>query len=159
MRDFSIDYCAIDKSNILNIQKYLMIKKRIQMFGTIKKSFFVLLASIGNASNHRKRVSLTNQKCEIQPTLINLNPSECGQEFHYYPFCVKIDRCVGSCNTLNNLSNNVCIPNKTKGLNLSVLNRITGINKSETLTKYVSCECECRFDGKECNSNQWWNNN
>ena len=22
----------------------------------------------------------------------------------------------------------------------------------------VSCECKCRFDGKECNWNQWWNN-
>ena len=31
---------------------------------------------------------------------------------------------------------------------------ITGINKSKKLTKHVSCECECRFDGKKCNSNQ-----
>ena len=25
---------------------------------------------------------------------------------------------------------------------------ITGINKSKKLTKYLSCECKCRFDGK-----------
>ena len=32
-------------------------------------------------------------------------------------------------------------------------------NKSmKTLTKYVLCECKCRFDGRKCNSNQWWNN-
>ena len=49
----------------------------------------------------------------IQPTLINLHPNEYSQEFHYYPFAVKLDRCVGSCNTLNDLSNKVCIPNKT----------------------------------------------
>ena len=39
-------------------------------------------------------------KCIIQPTLINLHPNECSQEFHYYPFAVKLDRCVRSCNTL-----------------------------------------------------------
>ena len=36
---------------------------------------------------------------------------------------------------------------------------ITGINESKTLTKHISCECKCRFDGRKCNSNQWWNNN
>ena len=35
---------------------------------------------------------------------------------------------VGSCNTLNDLSNQVCIPNKTEDLNLSKSNLITGIN-------------------------------
>ena len=32
--------------------------------------------------------------------------------FKNFPFAVKIDRCVGSCNTLNNLSNKVFAPNK-----------------------------------------------
>ena len=36
---------------------------------------------------------------------------------------------------------------------------ITGINKSKTLTKHISCECKCRFDRKKCNSDQGWNNN
>ena len=30
---------------------------------------------------------------------------EQSQEFHYCPFGVKLDWCVGSCNTLNDLSN------------------------------------------------------
>ena len=33
---------------------------------------------------------------EIQPTLIDLHPNEYTQELHYYPFTVKLDRCVGS---------------------------------------------------------------
>ena len=36
---------------------------------------------------------------------------------------------------------------------------ITGINESETLTKYTSREWKWKFDGEKCNSNQWWNNN
>ena len=36
-----------------------------------------------------------------QPVLFNLNPNEYSLEFHYYLFTVKSDKCVGSCNTLN----------------------------------------------------------
>ena len=31
---------------------------------------------------------------------------------------------------------------------------ITGINESKALAKHI-CECECIFDGKKCNSDQW----
>ena len=58
--------------------------------------------------------------------------------FHYYLFLVKLDRCIGSCNTLNDLSNKVCFPNKTEDLNLSVFDMISGINGSKTLTKHIS---------------------
>ena len=118
------------------------------MFGLIKKIFIGLLTGIGNRSIHTKCISWSNQKCMTQPTLINLYSNEYSQEFHYYPFAVKLDRCVGSCNTLNDLSNKVCVPNKTEDLNLSMFNMITGINESKTLTKHISCECKCRFDGK-----------
>ena len=53
--------------------------------------FIILLASIVNTSNHTKCMSLSNQKCEIQPTLINLHPNEYSQELYYYPFAVKLD--------------------------------------------------------------------
>ena len=129
------------------------------MFGLIRTIFVGLLTSAVSASNQTKCVSLSNQKCMTQPTLINLHPNEYSQEFHYYPSAVKLDRCAGSCNTLNDLSNKVCIPNKTEDLNLSVFNMITGINESKTLTEHISCECKCRFDGRKCNSDQWWNNN
>ena len=125
------------------------------MFALIKRIFMGLWISIVNASNHTKCISLSNQKCEIQPTFINLHPNEYRLEFHYYPFTIKLDKCVGSCNTVNDLPNKVCIPNQTEDLNLNVLHVITGINELKTLTKYISCECKCKFDGKNCNSNQW----
>ena len=53
--------------------------------------FTVLLGSIVNGSNHIKCVSLRNQKCKIQPNIINLYPNEYSQEFHYYPFSTKLD--------------------------------------------------------------------
>ena len=36
---------------------------------------------------------------------------------------------------------------------------IIGINESKTLTKQISWQCKCKFDGTKCRSNQWWNNN
>ena len=71
------------------------------MLGFIKEMFVVLLGTITNASNHMKCVPLNNQNCEIQPTLINLHPNEFNQ-------------CVGSCNTLNDLPNKVCVPKKNR---------------------------------------------
>ena len=91
------------------------------MLGLIKEIFMRLLISIVIASNHTKCVSLRNQKCEIQPTFINLHLDECSEEFHYYAFTVKL-------------------------------------NELKTLTKQISCECKCKFDGRYCNSDQWWNN-
>ena len=111
-----------------------------------------LLTGLVNGSHHTKCVSLINQKCMIQPTFINLHPNEYDQDFHCFSFAVKLDRCVGSCNTLNDLSNKVCVPNKTEDLKLSVFNMSSGINESKILTKDISCECKCRFDGKKCTS-------
>ena len=125
------------------------------MFGLIKKIFIGLLTGLVNEPNYTKQVLLSNQKYMIQPTLIKLHPNEYSQNFYYYPFAIKLDRYVGSCNTLNDLSNKVCIPNKTEDLNLSVFNMITGINESKLLTKHISCECKCKFDGTKCSSNQW----
>ena len=64
----------------------------------------------------------------------NLHPKEYSQEFHYYPFPLKIDS-VGSCNTLNDLSNKICPLNKTDDLNLSMFNMIAGINESKIFNK------------------------
>ena len=64
----------------------------------------------------------------MQPTLIDLHPNEYSQELHYYLFAPKLDRCVGSCNSLNGLCNEICVPNKTEDVNLSMFNMITGIN-------------------------------
>ena len=98
-------------------------------------------------------VSLSNQKSKIQRTLNNLHPNEYDQELRYYPFAVKLVRCVGSCNILSDLSNKVCVPNKTEGLSVHIFNMITGKIESK-IAKHVSCKCHCR----KCNSNQKFNN-
>ena len=46
------------------------------------------------------------------------------------------------------MSNEVCVPNKTKYLNLSMSNMNTVINELITLKKHISGECKYRFDEK-----------
>ena len=103
--------------------------------------FIGSLTSRIDASNHRKCVSLNNKLCMNQPTLIDLHPNEYTQGLSYYPFVVHLDRCARSCNTLNDLSNKVCVPNKMEDLSIHVFNVITGINESKSLTEHISCKC------------------
>ena len=53
------------------------------MSGLIKQLSIESLASIVNASNHTRCISLKSQQCIIQPTLINLYPNEYGQGLRY----------------------------------------------------------------------------
>ena len=48
---------------------------------------------------------------------------------------IKLDRCCGSCNTLNDFPNKICVPDETEDLNLNVLNMIKRIPESKTIKK------------------------
>ena len=129
------------------------------MFPLIKEDFFAILsfseslANIVNTLGHEKFISLNNQECIAKPTLINLRPIEYIEGLHYYVFGVNLDRFMRRFNTVNDLSNKVCLPNKTEDLDLSLCNMITRINESKILTRHISCKCKCKFDGRKYNSN------
>ena len=46
--------------------------------------------------------------------------------------------------TLYELSNKVCVSNKTEDLNIHIFNISTGKNEWNILTKDISCECRCK---------------
>ena len=77
------------------------------MLAFIKKMFIRLLTIVVNAFNHTIFVSLNNQQSMTQPTLINIYPNEYSQGLRYYQFAINLGGCVGSCNTLNDISNKV----------------------------------------------------
>ena len=81
----------------------------------------------------------------VQPTLFKLYCNEYSQEFHYYLFVVILDRC---------LRRFIC---SKQNRNLDLI-MIAGINESKILTKHILYTCKCKFDGRKCNSNKWWNN-
>ena len=100
------------------------------MFRFLKQVFVALLGFSGSLTNIfntpdlTKCISLDNQQCMTQPTFTNLYPNEYIEGLCYYPFSVHLERCTESCNTLNDPSSKVCVPNKTEDLHLSVFNII-----------------------------------
>ena len=111
------------------------------MFGFVydKNMLIGLLAfrgpwtSMANVCVITTYISFNYQACMIRPTPIDLNPDEHNQGLSYYPLIVNLDGCYGSCNTLDNISCRICVPNKTEDVWFSVFNMITRINESNVL--------------------------
>ena len=148
---YSVDYNSIDKSDILNIHKYLITRNNIK-FSLIKQLLIVLLSfSESLACDRTKYLFLNDESCMIRLTLIDLSPVE----LKYYPFMISLDKCSESCNVL---SPKLCVPKETKDINVKAFNMITNKNKAKTMTKHISCDCKCKFNSTTRNSNQKWNN-
>ena len=69
-----------------------------------------------------------------------------------------VDKFSGSCNFSNDSSMKICVPSKTKDINLKAFNMITNRNEGKTSVKHISCDCKCKFNSTTFNSNQNWNN-
>ena len=54
---------------------------------------------------------------------------------YFRAFLVKLDRCNEICNTIDDLSSRIGVPNKVEDENLNLFNMIIRINESETLRK------------------------
>ena len=81
-----------------------------------------------------------------------------GWERHHDAFIISKDRCDGLCNGAKDPFGRICASNKIEEVNLKVVNMMKRLNKSKTLTKYISCECRCEFDGRKQNLRQTRNN-
>ena len=57
-------------------------------------------------------LSLNNEPCLARPILNGLDLNERV----YYSLMISLDRCNGSCNTLDDLSSRICFPNKTEDI-------------------------------------------
>ena len=76
-----------------------------------------------------KTAPLNNEPCMVRPTLIDLNPLELKN----YSFMISLGKCSESCNVL---LTKLCVPKKTKGINVKAFNLITNKNKTKTLAKH-----------------------
>ena len=104
---------------------------------------FIVLLSFSSFLAHGKTncLSSNDEPCVIRLTLIDLNPPS----LQYYPFMISLDKCSGSCNVL---SPKMCLPKKTKDINVKVLNMITNKTEAKIIRKYISCDCQCKFNSK-----------
>ena len=97
------------------------------MFKFIIKCFFTAMTFIDfNLSNVNclEWVSMNNQECKITPEIINLNINEPI----FYPYSININRCKGSCNTINDTYAKICVPDQIKDTNAKVVNLMLRTN-------------------------------
>ena len=83
------------------------------MFGFMKKCFFTAITLINfnlSSVNALECVLINNQECKIRTEKINLN----NNEPIFYPYNIKINRCKGSCNTINDPYAEICVPDQIK---------------------------------------------
>ena len=51
-------------------------------------------------------ISIKNEECKVRPEIINVN----SNNPIFYPFSIKINKCIGNCNNINNPYAKICIP-------------------------------------------------
>ena len=66
--------------------------------------------------NSLKCVSMNNQECKIRSEIITVNTNEPI----FYPYSITINKCKGSCNTINNPYAKLCVPDTIKNVNVKV---------------------------------------
>ena len=68
----------------------------------------------------------------------------------FCPFSIKIIKCSGNCNNINNPYAKMCVPDVIKDLNVKVFNLMSRTNKTRFI-KWHENKCECRLDEVVCN--------
>ena len=100
-------------------------------------------------------LSVTNQKCMPRSKIFDVN--EGVGEALFYPYNVLVNKCSGSCDTLDDPMAKLCVPNFIKSVNMKVYNFLMRLNETRNVLWHESCKCVCRLNSSVCNSKQIWN--
>ena len=125
---------------IKNMYKMKIISLLISLFGIIKTKAL-------------ECVSVVNQKCMPRPKILDVN-EDVGEAL-FYPYNVQVNKCSGSCNTLDNPIEKLCVANVIKGLNMKVYNFLTMLNETRNVLWYESCKCVCKLNSSVCKTNKF----
>ena len=84
------------------------------MFRFIKKVLILVLISTVNSL---KCISLKNQECKVRKVIVD-------NKYMAYPYKIKVNRCVGSCNDKDNPYFKVCTTDILKNISVKVFDLI-----------------------------------
>ena len=79
-------------------------------------------------------VSVVNQKTMPRPKILNVN--EGIGEALFYPYNVLVNKCSGSCDTLDNPMSKICVPKIIKNVNMKVYNFLMRLNETRNVLWY-----------------------
>ena len=125
------------------------------ILGFIKNAFFTAKTFFNfNSSNVNSLecVSMNNQECKTTKIIIINN-----NEPVYYPFSIKVNKCSGSCNNINDPYAKLFVPDVVKNISVKVFNLMSWSNQTKHIEWHETCKCKCRLDASVCNNKQRWN--
>ena len=109
----------------------------------------------GNLSNVNSLecVSMKNQECKVRPEIVDIN----SNNPIFYPFSIKVNKCNGNCNNINDPYARICIPDTVNNLDAKAFNVISRTNETRHIKWHETCKCICRLDKFIYNNKQRWN--
>ena len=90
-----------------------------------------------------------------RPKIIQTNPGESV----FYPLSIKINKCGGDCNNINDPIAKLCVSDVVKNMNNKVFNLLAKINETRKMIWHETCKCVCRLPSAGCNDRQERNEN
>ena len=125
------------------------------MFRFIKQIFISAMMIFGNLSNVNSlnRVSMKKQECKARPKIVDIN----SNNPIFYHFSIKVNKCSGNCNNINNPYARLRVPGTVKNLNVKVFNLMSVTNETRHIKWHETCKCICRLDRIISDSKQRWN--
>ena len=90
-----------------------------------------------------------------RPKILDVN--EGVGEALFYPYNVLVNKCSGSCDTINNPVAKLCVPGIIKRINMQVYNFLMRLNETRSVLLHESCKCVCKLNSSVCNNKQIWN--
>ena len=82
-------------------------------------------------------ISLKNQECKVGPKIIYIN----SNNPMLYPFSIKVNKCNGNCNNINDPYGNICVSDTVKDLNVRVFNLMSRTNETIHIEWHKTCTC------------------
>ena len=76
-------------------------------------------------------VSVINRKCMPRPKILDVN--EGVGEALFYPYNVLVNKCSGSCDTINNPMAKLCVLDIIKRVNMQVYNFLVMLNETRSV--------------------------
>ena len=90
---------------------------------------------------------LKNQERKVRKVIID-------NDYMTFPHKIKVDKCVGSCNDVENPYFKVCLSDIVTNISVKVFDLTSEQNKFRNITFHDCCKCGCLFDEKNCNNKQ-----
>ena len=86
----------------------------MKIFRFVQKVFFIGLTISSDFTNVSSLscISMINQECKTRPQIVNVN----SNNPIFYPFSIKISKCCGNCNNINDPYSKICVLHIVKKL-------------------------------------------